>query len=111
MTVYYTLDADGDRIAERASILKADTMQEALDACRASYRGSDFDVMELEVGWFKDCWIKVLDRSTLDYRLAEWTEEAGDLYVENPGQNPGGKAWWITPTAEILVPVLRACEE
>lgn len=110
MTVYFTTDADEGRIPERADISKAATMEEALEACRAAYTGSDFEVVELEAGHFGDCWIKVHDRRTLEAKVGEWTDEAGELIVQEPGSHPGGKAFWLTPAADVYVPVLREVE-
>lgn len=107
MTVFYTLDADGDRIPERADICKAASKQEALAAMRRRYEGADFEVVDLEPGRFGDCWLKVYDRKTLDLKERDWADEAGALMVQAPGEHPGGQAYWVTPCADVFVPVLR----
>lgn len=105
--IYYTYDADGVRIEERAQIRRAETREEALGETRRYYERSDFDVVDLERGSFGDCWIKCASISTVELYRKDWEAEAGPLIVQEPGSHPGGRAWWVSPSAEIMVPVLR----
>lgn len=109
MTVFYTLDADGDHIPERADILQAETEEAALAAMKRYYAGpnSDFKVTGFRRGRFGDCWIKCNNRAAVDANREKWEAEAGGLYIAEPGQHPGGRSWWITPASDVLVPVVH----
>lgn len=106
MTVYFTTDADGHKIAERADIRRADSQEAALEALRGYYSGSDFAVVSLEAGSFGDAWLRFSEAPGAS-DMARLEREAGALSIQEPGQHPGGRQWWIEPASTVFVPVLR----
>jgi hypothetical protein len=100
---YATHDFDGDRIISNADIRGFKTLEEAELFLRAPF-GAKWDMKEASVipGRFGDCWIKTLTVPHLDDRwLAPF--EPDDLCISGPGSHPGGRAWWITPSVDVLV--------
>lgn len=107
-TVFYaTRDTDGSgSIGEDAYIAKFATREEA-----EAYLRGPFDLVDLAeegltltiaTGSFSDCWIK----SQAAPRVGEaWIApfSRSQLYVQRPGQHPGGRAYWTTPRADVLV--------
>ena len=101
---YATLDHDGERIKEGASIAKFNTLEAARDYLLSVY-GDEWDrsTAKIEAGSFGDCWFK-------KYQGAPKVGEAcfapfsyPQLYIQRPGQHPGGKAYWVTPRPDVLV--------
>lgn len=80
-----------------------------------AYLRSPFDVADLTeeglaltivTGSFSDCWIK----SQAAPRVGEaWIApfSRSQLYVQRPGQHPGGRAYWTTPRADVLVALVE----
>ena len=105
MTVFYaTHDADGDRIAENANILKFATLAEAKTWLAAPYDAIDWnlDTMKIGAGSFSDCWIKSQSAPKVgDHWIAPFSR--AQLSVRRPGQHPGGKVFWTEPRPKVLV--------
>lgn len=111
MTVFLCTQADGARIPEFASINAYATKAEALAAAQGQYSPEDgIRVVDLELGDFGDCWLKVLDRPDPE-TLEMWAQNLGmvadDLQVSPPGTHPGGAYYWVTPWPEVWVPVIE----
>lgn len=112
-TVFYaTHDTDGEgSIGQNADIVKFASRDEA-----EAYLRRPFDTAELaeegltvaiDTGSFGDCWIK----SQAAPRVGEpWIApfRRSQLYVQRPGQHPGGFGYWITPRADVLVALVRS---
>ena len=111
MTIYATKDSDGGRISENATILAFASEQEARAYLLKGYDAADWDMASAEIGagCYGDCWVKVhsaphVDRDELIAGLFDGAPFTADqLAVQAPGQHPGGRAWWIEPTEEVLV--------
>ncbi len=114
MTKFYaTNDFDGERIEENASIAVFDTRTAAEAFLRLPHeRGGgleDGEVLTIEDGAFSDCWIKSHRKPTVgDPMLDPFTYT--DVYIQRPGQHPGGNVYWITPSREVLVAISTITE-
>ena len=111
MTIYATLDADQHYIRDNATIRAFDTEVAAREYLAAAYRDGldDGETLTFEPGHFGDCWFKahIATAPTID-ELASWGKPfaADDLIVQAPGEHPGGRAYWITPSEDVLVAVV-----
>lgn len=95
---YATHDADNGTIAERATIRSFSTREEAVAYLLEPFDSSDWDhgTAVIEAGRFGDCWQKRhFEVSESDFDI--------DVSIQAPGQHPGGRYWWVTPTDKILV--------
>lgn len=100
---YATMDSDGFLIRENAHVAAFETRKDAVDYLVA---GCGLDDPTIETGQFSDCWIKShSSRAPTADDLTAWGSPfaADDLNVQSPGEHPGGRAYWITPTPVILV--------
>lgn len=103
--IYATQDSNDGSITENADISKFATRAEAEAFL---IQGLDLEEWEIsfEFGRFSDCWIKSHSAPKVgDHWLSPFSRAA--VNVAKPGQHPGGKRYWITPQADILVAVLR----
>lgn len=101
---FATLDSDDGRIVENANIVVFATREEAVTYLKSAYDPADWnhDTMIIEPGRFGDCWIKSYSAPKDDERWFEpFTRD--ELSILRPGQHPGGRAWWIEPTQDVLV--------
>jgi hypothetical protein len=104
---YATHDTDGEgSINENAHIVKFATREEAEVYLRSPFDLADLVeeglAVQIVVGRFFDCWIK----SQAAPRVGEtWIApfSRSQLYVQRPGQHPGGRGYWTTPSADVLV--------
>ena len=112
MTVFYaTQDTDGDgSISQDAYIAKFATRDEAEAYLRSPFDMADLTdeglALTIAAGRFSDCWIK----SQAIPRVGEaWIApfSRSQLYVQRPGQHPGGRAYWTTPRADVLVALVE----
>lgn len=111
MTIFATTDADGSHISQNADIFAFETEREARAYLLKGYDPTDWnlDTAEIGEGGFGDCWIKVNSAPSEHDGLfvaglcdfAPFAEH--QLNIQAPGQHPGGRAWWIEPTAPVLV--------
>lgn len=53
---------------------------------------------------FGDCWVKFYRRPLIS---ENGSMEIGGIecHVQGPGEHPGGRAWWATPTEDVFTPV------
>ena len=105
--VYVTLDADGRDIERDADILRFRSMSAALRYVRAHFPPAEVESVELTSGSFGDAWQKWHRRPVPvrdSHRLAPF--RFADVRIAEPGQHPGGREWWITAPADVLVPVV-----
>jgi len=102
--IYATTDNDCARISDNAAICAFKTEAEARAYLLSGYDAADWDhaAAVIEPGHFGDAWYKFYSwRPGDEERFAPFTAE--QLYIQRPGQHPGGRAWWITPRPEVLV--------
>ena len=103
---YATRDSDADRISPNAEISVFTTLEAAKEWLMEPLVncGDDYDLGSAEIGPgdFGDCWIKSVDRPKIGTR---WLSPFSytQLRIERPGQHPGGKFYWTTPTVDVLV--------
>jgi hypothetical protein len=113
--IYATQDYYGDRIEHDAFIACFDTEAEAREYLLAPYRHDDWDISTAEIapGRFSDCWIKTHYKPQIEAGLYDCAPFSPDeLSVRGPGEHPGGRQWWITPTPDVLVvAIIRQREE
>jgi hypothetical protein len=114
MTKFYTTnDADGDYIAENAWIDVHDSEAEARAALLKAYDPREWDRAKavIEPGNFSDCWIKTRQKLGVGdpmLRPFSYTQ----MIISAPGTHPGGKEYWVTPRAYVLVVTdIREIEE
>lgn len=104
---YATNDTNGEgSISRDAHIVKFATREEA-----EAYLLRGFDIADLreegltvviETGGFGDCWIKSHDAPRPgSFWISPFSYT--QLYVQRPGQHPGGRFYWTTPRADVLV--------
>lgn len=104
---YATHDTDGEgSISQNADIFKFATREEAEAYLRGPFDHADLAeeglAVVIDTGSFSDCWIK----SQAAPRVGEtWIApfSRSQLYVQRPGQHPGGFGFWTTPRADVLV--------
>lgn len=104
MSVYATRDSDGGHIARDASIHRFDTVAEARAWLLKPYDPGDWrhDSVQIEAGRYCDCWVKLLaPPRTAGSALPPFARR--QLYVQRPGEHPGGRFWWVTPAPDVLV--------
>ncbi|MBV8971896.1 MAG: hypothetical protein JO290_06350 [Sphingomonadaceae bacterium] len=106
-TFYATHDTDGEgSISQDAAIFKFATREEAEAYLRSSFDHADLAeeglAVEVGAGGFSDCWIKSRNAPRVgEAWIAPFSRS--QLYVRRPGQHPGGRAYWTTPRADVLV--------
>ena len=111
MTIYATADAEGGHISQNATIHAFASEREARAYLLDGYDAADWrlETAEIGAGTFGDCWIKVhsaprIVGDKLFAGLFGCTPfKADQLIVRSPGEHPGGRAWWIEPSDEVLV--------
>jgi hypothetical protein len=111
MTIFATNSSDDGRISENATILAFASEQDARAYLLKGYDPADWDLASAEIGAgrFGDCWVRVHSAPQIegDKLIAGLFDGApfmaNQLDVRAPGQHPGGRAWWIEPTEEVLV--------
>ena len=103
MTKFYaTRDFDDGSIKQDATIAAFDTTSEATSYLLAGFSPTDWNhsTAIIEAGEFGDCWIKIYG-PLKNVDTAPFCTR--DLFIQSPGQHPGGKATWITPLLPVLV--------
>ena len=106
MTIYATQDYDGERIEQNAHIAAFETMDDARAYLLTHYAVGEWDISTavIEPGGYGDCWIKSTDAPSPDSTwITPFTFD--QLYVQRPGQHPGGQRFWTTPTVDVLIVV------
>lgn len=103
---YATQDASGHEIADSAEIKAFETLEQAEAWLLSAYDPDDFDhaMAVIEQGEFSDCWLKLYrrpDEALLASVGAPFDSDG--LSVQEPGSHPGGRDWWVTPFADVLV--------
>lgn len=103
MPAYATHDADGGDIHLSADIYRFGTEAEARAWLLAPYDPAEWDRATAKIGpgRFGDCWIKTTDPVRVGASLLDpftYTQ----VYVARPGQHPGGRVYWVTPTVDVL---------
>ena len=112
---YATGDSANGIIAQNAKIEQFDSRAAAEAYLATLYVPglADGEGLAFETGDFEGCWVVRHDRKeveALDY--AEGPFERDDLTIWPPGQHLGGKAWWVTPSPEVLIAmVTNWCED
>ena len=105
MPFYATRDFDGERITRNADIRRFNTEAQAREYLLAPYANAgEWDIATAEIGpgSFSDCWIKTLDAPRVGtHWIAPFSYS--QLYVQHPGEHPGGRMHWTTPTPDVLV--------
>ena len=107
---YATTNCDDGRIFENAGIDAFETMDEVRAYLLRGYDAVDWKLDTAEIGpaRFGDCWVKVhsAPRAKDGGFVAGLFDGApfrpDQLRVSGPGEHPGGRAWWIEPTEEVL---------
>lgn len=105
-----TTDNDGEHINEGADIVAFDTREQAEAWLRRSYEDGleEGETIRFEAGRFADCWIKFPHAPDDGQEIGGVPFE--QLNVQAPGTHPGGRFWWITPRAEVLVAIVDPVE-
>jgi len=107
MTIYATRDADGGKIGRDATIAKFVTEEAAREWLLSPYRdgGWDMDSAVIEAGDYGDCWLKWMHAPRVGnpgagegYAPFSFNQ----LFIQAPGEHPGGRFWWITPRVDVL---------
>lgn len=105
---YATNDSEDGHINQDAYIAKFETLAEAEAYLRSGYDPSEWTV-EIEAGFFGDCWIKTMNAPKIgDNFLSPFSYT--QLSVRAPGQHPGGKQFWIEPCVDVLIAIPREVE-
>jgi hypothetical protein len=110
-TVYATADSDDGRIAVNATIASFRSADEASAYLLSAYDPREWDHSTAEVGpgRYGDYWMCAhstprAEHGQLIVGLSDCAPfNADQLNVAAPGQHPGGKTWWITPSVDVLV--------
>lgn len=109
---YATLDSDDGRIAEDAAIVKFSSREDAETFLRMQFDLGELAlqniIVEIEEGRFSDCWIKSFEPPHVGTRWIAPFSRA-QLYIQRPGDHPGGRQYWTTPKPTVLVAVPREC--
>jgi hypothetical protein len=104
--IYATRDYDGGRIAQDATIIKFTTPEAAREWLLAPYqRGGGWNLDTAKIApstEYSDCWIKSFDRPRIG---VSWIAPFSltQLFVQAPGEHPGGRQHWTTPNVDVLV--------
>lgn len=104
MTVYATHDSEDGYINQNASIFAFDTEAAAREYLLGAFDADDWrqETAVIKAGRYGDAWIKVHSAPADDaHYFAPFSR--GQLRIARPGQHPGGRAWWIEPSAPVLV--------
>lgn len=112
-TFYVTRDTDTDGYIEfDAEIRRFETEETALEYLLDGHDPDEFDFSSARLvrGEFSDCWIKFHEPVTEDHH-ATAPFRLDEVSVSGPGSHPGGKAWWVTPYADVMVLRVDAFEE
>lgn len=96
---YATHDWNGSYITENAKIIAFETREAAEAYLLEPFQYAD-ELPKVFPGRFSDCWFKTM-RHPRDDQAEPFVLD--DLIIQAPGNHPGGNAYWITPSAEILV--------
>lgn len=98
---YATHDSEDFHIDQNAHIAKFETRDAAEEYLRSAYDPSEWTV-EIETGFFGDCWIKTMNAPKIgDSFLSPFSY--AQLSIRAPGQHPGGKQYWIEPRSDVLI--------
>ena len=102
--IYATNDSDGHRIAQNAAIFAFASEAEARAHLLRGYSPTDWNLATAVIGHgtYGDCWIKIHSTPGDDERCFKPFDRE-QLIIQAPGQHPGGRAWWITPSEPVLV--------
>jgi hypothetical protein len=104
MTKFYaTRDSDGLFISQDADIRAFNSREDAVQYLLSSY-GSEWnkDGVVIEAGSFGDCWTKSHEAPRVGgHRFSPFSYT--QLIIQRPGQHPGGKMFWTTPSPDVLV--------
>lgn len=104
---YATKDSGNDcnnLISENATIKKFKTFDEAKAWLLIDYDPEYFDqsTAVIEAGEWGDCWIKTSIKPEIgDSMLSPFGY--AQIHIQKPGTHSGGKVYWITPKAEVLI--------
>ena len=104
LTCYATQDYGDGRIQSDAKIVKFATVDAAREWLLAPYRAAGWDLATavIEAGTWGDCWIKSVGRPRAgDPWIAPFS--FGQISTQSPGEHPGGRFYWTTPTVEVLI--------
>ena len=102
MPFYATHDANNDQLATWARIVRFDTEADARTWLAQPYD----EPIQVVAGSFGDAWLKLTqaprpgDRSLAPFAYTQ-------MHVQRPGTHPGGRMWWVTPHATVLVAILQ----
>lgn len=107
--VYACRDTRNDGIIEEDAYIEVfggdDALEKAREFLLDGYDTEEFDVdaAVYAFGDFGDCWQK-FDRQPTDVELERFCGPFGvdGVRVEGAGHHPGGRAWWVTPYADVL---------
>jgi hypothetical protein len=105
---YATQDAADGKIFRDATIRKFATEAEARAYLLQGYDPKEWDLSTAEIGPgdYRDCWMEWMKAPRVG------NPGAGDgyapftfnqLFIQHPGQHPGGRFWWITPAVDVLI--------
>lgn len=102
--IYATYANDGNRIYNAAGIKAFETEEAARAWLLSSFDPAEYNhaTAVIRPGEFSDAWFKFYTWDAGDENcFAPFTAE--QLYIQAPGEHPGGKAWWVTPRPPVLV--------
>lgn len=105
MTYYATTNNEGQYITEGAHIARFETEAEAIayvmDAASSLTEDHTIDIAH---GSYGDCWVKLPHNPRVgDTAISPFSRN--QLVVQGPGQHPGGRAYWVTPRANVIIAV------
>ena len=110
--IYATRNYDNG-IRENACIAKFASIEAAREWLLAPYIGGGWDMSTAKVAPSRewgDCWIKSNGAPAAD---SSWIApfSLSQLYIERPGQHPGGRRYWTTPHSHIDIYVVSEIRE
>ena len=103
--VDYAANADFDKYESLADLKKA-VIEDPADP---GHKDGDLIVIEVEDAGTPDAWIRTYSEPT-EFEKMQWTEEAGELLILEPGSHPG-LGYCIFPRAVVYIPVYAEIEE
>ncbi len=105
MPVYATQDYGDGAIQRHATIRRFATRAQAEEYLLQPYIGGGWDMSTAKIGpgRFSDYWYREIYAAPRigDPSLAPLSFR--QVYVKHPGTHPGGKEWWVTPSADVLI--------
>ena len=109
--IYATHESEEGRIMENATIYAFENEAAAREYLLTTYDAAEWDreSATIEPGRFADAWIRTYSKPHIEGEklisgLCDFEPfYASLLWVTAPGQHPGGKAWWVTPSPDVLV--------